>query len=222
MVFGSVESEEVFQNLHAAFGGDGFGVELDAPDGEFAVAESHDFAFGGLGGDFEGCGEGGALDEERVVARGGEALGHVAEDVGVFVENRRGLPVHEAVGADDAAAIEVADGLVSEADAEDGFLAGEGADHVEGDAGFGGGAGAGGDEDAVGVEREGFGGRDLVVAEDALFDAQLTEILDEVEGEGIVVVDDEQHGVGRLLSSRVDTWVKRGGVLGVCPSILSF
>ena len=116
----------------------------------------------------------------------------------------------------------MADGRVSEADAEDGFFAGEGADHVEGDAGFGGGTGAGGDEDAVGVECEGFGGRDLVVAEDALFDAQLTEILDEVEGEGIVVVDDEQHGVGRLLSSRVDTWVKRGGVVGVCPSILSF
>ena len=84
--------------------------------------------------------------------------------------------------------------LVAEADAEDGFFSGEGFYYVEGDAGFGGRAGAGGEEDAVGVEGEGFGGGDLVVAEDALFDAELAVVLDQVVGEGVVVIDDEEHG----------------------------
>ena len=84
---------------------------------------------------------------------------------------------------------------MAEADAEDGLFPGEGADYIEGNTGLGGRAGAGGNEDAVGVECEGFGWRDLVVAEDALGHAQLPKILDEVEREGVVVVDDEQHGL---------------------------
>ena len=194
MAAGSVESEEIFQNLHAAFGGDGFGMELHPPDGEFAVTQAHDLAFRGFGGDFEALGERGALNEKRVVAGGGEALGEVFEHIGVLVKNGRGLAVHETVGAHDVAAEVVADGLVAEADAEDGFLTGEGLDHVERHARLGGRAGAGRDEHAVGVKGERLGRRDLVVAEDALLHAQLAEVLDQVEGKGVVIVDDEQHG----------------------------
>lgn len=106
-----------------------------------------------------------------MVAGGGEALGESAEEVFSVVGDGGGLAVHEAVGADDFSSEVLADGLVAEADAEEGDLAGEGFDHGDGDAGFGGGAGPGGDEDAFGLERKGFFGGDLVVSEDALLDA---------------------------------------------------
>ena len=89
------------------------------------------------------AGRGGTLDEERVVARGGEALRHAAKHVGILVEDGRSFAVHEAAGADDMAAEIVADGLVAEADAEEGFFARKGADDVERHAGLGGRARAG-------------------------------------------------------------------------------
>ena len=49
---------------------DGLGVELDAVDGEVAVGEAHDFAFGGFGRDFEAGRQGFAFDDEGVVAGG--------------------------------------------------------------------------------------------------------------------------------------------------------
>ena len=73
--------------------------------------------------------------------------------------------------------------------------------------GFRGRARPGRQEHAIRVQRHGLGRRDLVVAEDALLHAQLPKVLDEVEGEGVVVVDDEQH---------VDYWqnVARGLTAG--------
>ena len=169
-------------------------MKLDAPNGELFVAEAHDLAFLGLRSDFKAIGQRGALDEERMIAGGGEALRQAFENVGVFVEDGRGLAVHEAVGPHDVAAEIMADRLMSKAYAEDGFFTGERRDHVERHAGFFGRTGAGRDEHAVGIEREGLGGRDLVVAKDALLHAQLTEVLDKVEGKGVEIVDDEQHG----------------------------
>lgn len=84
-------------------------MELHAPDRERAMAEPHDLALGRLGRDLELRGEGRALDQQRVVARGGEALRHAAEDVGVLVQDRRGLAVHQARGADDVSAEIMAD-----------------------------------------------------------------------------------------------------------------
>ncbi len=52
------------------FGGDGFWVKLHAPDRKFAVAQGHDFALSGFGGDFEAVGEALALDDEGVVTSG--------------------------------------------------------------------------------------------------------------------------------------------------------
>jgi hypothetical protein len=46
---------------------------------------------------------------------------------------------------------------------------------------------------AVGIQRERFLHRDLVVAVHLLVHAQLPEVLDQVVGERIVVIDDQQH-----------------------------
>jgi hypothetical protein len=77
-VGGLVKREEIFQDAHAAFGGDGFGVELHAPNGELFVTQPHDFALGGLGGDREAVGQSGAFNDQRVIT--GERLSGVPRD----------------------------------------------------------------------------------------------------------------------------------------------
>ena len=175
-------------------GEDGFGVELDAVDGQFAVGEAHDFAFGGFGGDFEAGGEGFAFDDEGVVAGGLEGAGEAGEDILAGVKDGRGFAVHEARGADDFAAVDLADALVAEADSENGNFPSEFPDRVATDAGFGRGAGTGGDDDFFWCEFCNVGQGDLVVALHEQVGAEFAEILDEVVGKGIVVIDDEYHG----------------------------
>ena len=113
-------------------------MELDAVDGQVAVGEAHDFAFGGFGGDFEAGGEGFAFDDEGVVAGGFEGAGEAGEDILAGVEDRGGFAVHETRGADDFGAEDLADALVAETDAEDGDFSAEFADGVATDAGLGG------------------------------------------------------------------------------------
>ena len=81
--------------------------------------QAHDLAFFGPGGDFEAIRQGLAFDDERVIAGGLERTRHAGEDALAGMMDRRGLAVHQAVGADDIAAVDLADGLVAEADAED-------------------------------------------------------------------------------------------------------
>ena len=70
-------------------------MELDAVDGQFAVGEAHDFAFGGFGGDFEAGGKGFTADYEGVVAGGFEGAGEAGEDILAGVEDRGGFgPTH--------------------------------------------------------------------------------------------------------------------------------
>src|SRR5437773_8192510 len=70
----------------------------------------------------------------------------------------------------------------------------------------------------MGIQRERLGGCDLVVPEHALLHAQFAEILDEVEGEGVEVVDDEEHGteVRKYEGEKVRRWESRkvGGAMG--------
>ena len=138
-------------------------MELHAVDGELAVAQAHDFALGGFGGDFERGGEGLALDEQGVVARGFEGIGQAGEDAGAVVQDGRGLSVHEPASADDVAAEDVADALVAEANAEQRGGGAETSDDFVADAGFVRRARTGGDADALRLERGDFVGGDFVV-----------------------------------------------------------
>ena len=99
--------------------------------------------------------------------------------------------MHHAVGAYDVPPKEVPNGLVSEADAEDRLAAGKGPDDVEGNARLTGRTGTGREHDPLGIQRQGLLRRDLIIPENALLHAQLTEVLDEVVGERIVVIDDQ-------------------------------
>lgn len=138
-----IQGQEIFQDVHAILSGDGLGMKLDAPDGQGLVAQAHDFAFGGLGGDFKTVGHAFFFDEEGVVAGGGESLRHVFEDIGALMLDGRGFAVHQSVSAHDLATEVLADGLAAETDAKDGSLTRKGSDHFHGDSRLGGGTGAG-------------------------------------------------------------------------------
>ena len=124
-------------------GQDRLGVELDAVDGEVAVGEAHDFAFGGFGGDFEAGREGFAFDDEGMVAGGFEGTRQASENILAGVQDGRGFAVHEARSADDVASVNLPNALVAEADTEDGNFSTEMPNHIATDTGIGGRAGTG-------------------------------------------------------------------------------
>src|SRR6185312_5464410 len=99
-------------------------MELHAVDRQLAVSQAHDQAVVGLGGDLEATRKRGPLDDQRVITRGREAGRDVLENALAAVADLAEFAMHRDRPADDLAAEGLPDGLVAEADAEDGDLAG--------------------------------------------------------------------------------------------------
>ena len=116
--------------------------------------------------------------------------------------------MHESGGADDFCAEDIGHALVSEAHAEYGHLFAEVFDDFAGQTGFAGAAGAGRDDDSGGFEGFDLLEGDLVVAFDADFGGgvNFADALHEVEREGVVVIEQEDHCV----------WPCGGAAAGQC------
>ena len=117
------------------------------------------------------------------------------KDPSPIVPDARGLAVHHALGAHHLSAEGLSDRLVTEADAEDRDASGEAPDQLDRDAGVLRRAWAGRDDDRARRERLDLGHADLVVANHLDVFAELGEVLHQIEGEGIVVVDHQHHRV---------------------------
>ena len=103
------------------------------------------------------------------------------------------------------------DGLVSEADAEQRDAGGDGgADQRHRDAGFGGRAGTGRDDDRPRCQGHRLVHGQGVVPVHHRRHAKFTDILDDVVGEAVVVVEDQQHGA--LSSPSRAPWAWRAPV----------
>src|SRR5688572_13566671 len=89
---------------------------------------------------------------------------------------------------------------MTEADAEDRHARTEAANDVHRDAGVLRAARSGRDEDLLRRHGLDLTDRDLVVASDAELRAQLAQVLDQVVGERVVVVDDENHSPACAIS----------------------
>ena len=135
----------------------------------------------------------GAFDGQRVVADDVEAFGKAPEHTEPVGADRAGLAVHLHLRPHDLAAQRRADRLVAQADAEQRQLAGEVADGLDADARLGRRAGAGRQHQMVGPQVGDALHRDLVIAEHAHVLAEFTEVLHQVVGEAVVVVDHQQH-----------------------------
>ena len=85
--------------------------------------------------------------------------------------------MHRLGRAHDLAAERFADRLVAKADAEDGNLAGSGLDEIKANAGFFRRTGTGREHNCIGIRGEHGGACDLVIAVDAHFLTQFTEIV---------------------------------------------
>jgi geranylgeranyl diphosphate synthase type I len=169
-------------------------VELDALDVELAVAQPHDEPVRGLGGDAQDIGDGRPIDDERVIARRVERDGEPLEHALLAVIDGGRLAVHEHRRTHHVAPVQLTDALVSEADAEDRTQPRERLDGRGGESRVVRRPRSRGDDQTVGRVGKDVRDRVRVVADDLDVSAELRQLLHQVVGEGVVVVDDEQAG----------------------------
>ena len=174
-------------------------VELDAVDRELAVPDRHHFAVLRGRADLEGLGD--ARRGERVVAAALEWIGQAREETLAVVGDRARLPVHQALGLADLAAVGLHDRLVAEAHAEGRHALAQPADDLQAGARVGRPAGPRGDDQVARLELLRRVGVDLVVADDGHLGAELLEEVREVVRERVVVVDEEDHAAPSASSS---------------------
>jgi hypothetical protein len=121
---GDLDIEKILEQLFAMLGQNGLGMELHAVGRVLTMFERHDLAFGCLRDDLK-LGWDGFVNDERVIAHGFERRRDVFEDTLSVVSDGGGLAVHEARSAVHFAAVDSAEALMSEADAEHGDFARE-------------------------------------------------------------------------------------------------
>ena len=126
-----------------------------------------------------------------MVARGLEWVRETDEHATAVVSDHRGLAVHRPLGSDDLAAVRGRDRLVSEADAQNGDPASGLADQLDGDTGILGTTGSGRDDDSVRRSLQNLRDRRLVVSNHIDSGPHCHEGLHQIEGEGVIVVDDD-------------------------------
>src|SRR3979409_2690109 len=116
-----------------------------------------------------------------------------AEHPEARMPDRRGFPVHDFARMHDLAAESLADRLMTEAHAQYRDLACKLAYGSQRDPRFSGSAGPRGNDDTCRFHRSDVRRPDLVVAKHLDVCAQLAQILHQIPGEGIVVVDHQDH-----------------------------
>ena len=88
-------------------------MELNAPDREFAVTDSHDLIILGCCRDFQTVGYRLTFDDQRVVSGGRKFLGHILKKVFFVVIDAGCLAMHQFIGSDDFSAKGLSDRLVA-------------------------------------------------------------------------------------------------------------
>src|SRR5579875_3755753 len=128
-----------------------------------------------------------------MVARGQKRRRQALEDRAAVVVNLTGLSVIDCTGTDDAPAEGFADRLMSQTDAEQWDLPGKPANDFERDPGAAGCSRPGRDHNALGPQPGDFFDADLIVATHDELLAELAQILRQVVGKRIVVVDQQNQ-----------------------------
>ncbi|MNH13845.1 hypothetical protein D3C81_839810 [compost metagenome] len=169
-------------------------MELHPFDVQFFMTQAHDLVYrtifkGGPGSQLQAFRQGFTLDHQRVIAGYSQRIVQTGKHTLVLVVYRTGLAMHDLAGTYDIATKGLANGLVTQANAENRQLAGKMQDGLDGNTGLGRGARAGGNHDALGVQGFDLGDGQLVIANDLDLSTQLAEVLHDVVGEGVIVVD---------------------------------
>src|ERR1035437_6679173 len=192
LIPGGGEIEKILQHQMAVLGGDALGMELHAVHRQARMRETHHQAIVGFGIDGQLARHAGAFHHQRMIARGVERPVDAAEHAGAGVLDLE----HLAVGrrrAHHFAAERLPDRLMPEADAEDRNRWRGLGDEIEADAGFVRGAGAGRQHDGFRLGGDHIGGPNLVVGMDDDVRPPPAQVMEQVEGEAVVVVDQNDH-----------------------------
>src|SRR5262245_14078709 len=185
--------EEVGEEPMPVLRGDALRMKLHTVHGVALVLQPHNDAVARLSRNLQRVGQAGALDYERMVARGREVLRNAGEDAFAGVMHLRQFAVHQGRRTHDATAINLTDGLVAEAAAEDRHARPGVFDQLEANPGAVGIARSGRKHDRLGSFRQDLIHGDLVVAIDSRGGAQFAEEMDEIVGEAVVVIDQREH-----------------------------
>src|SRR5579859_2119236 len=172
-------------------------MELNTFDREPAMAQSHNHAravgFPGLRADLQLLRQALFGDNQRMVARGGHGRWGILEQGPTVMADLADLAVHDLAGAHHVAAEGHADGLMPQADTEHWLLSGKVANQIDADARLLRRARARRNHNVAGPHGFYLLRGNLIVAAHLNFFPQFTQILDQVVGEGVVVVEDEDH-----------------------------
>src|SRR2546428_3920453 len=177
-------------------------MKLDTLHQRVLVPHTHDGPVGQLGRTLKPLRQCMAIDNQRVVPRPDERVGQSVVDSASIVTDLRHLSMHGCRGADDLATEGCADALVTEAHTQDRDMACQLRHQRRRDAGLVRGAGARRNHHRGGLHRSNLARCGLIVPEDADVARQLAQVLHEVVGERIVVVDNNDHGRGAVARSR--------------------
>src|ERR1022692_4219607 len=169
-------------------------VKLNALDRKLAMAHAHDLAVVAFRRDLQARRHAATVDHQRMIAGGREWTDQSLEYTLASMLDRGHLAVHYATRANDAPSEGLADGLVTEAHAKNGNFTREALHHRDRNARFVGSARPRRNDDLLRLPSLDLFQRDRVVAMHVHLGAQLAQVLRQVVGERIVVVDQEQHG----------------------------
>ena len=128
-----------------------------------------------------------------MIAADPQRLGQAGKNAQTIMMDQAFFAVHRLCGPDHPAAKSLADGLMTQTDAEDRDPAGKMADHLQGNPGLVRRAGTGGKDDPLGRQLADFRQGDLIVAGHGHFFPQFQKILIEVVDKRIIVVDHQDH-----------------------------
>src|SRR5579872_4418502 len=188
------ELDEVREQRVSALGRDALGVELHAVDRPLPVHHTHDDAVVGLGVDPERGGQALPLHHQRVIARRLErAAIEPVEQAGAVMADAAQLAMHRHRCPHHLAAESLADRLVAETHAEQGDVPGA-AHELEADAGVIGIARARRDHDALRPHRKRLIDAQRIIPPHHHLGTELAQVMPEVVGEAVVVIDEQEHG----------------------------
>ena len=189
--------QKILHQFLAGIGEYALGVELDSLNHMLPMAQPHDgsraILLRGPCADFQICRQILFFHDEGVVAGGRHRHRQPLKNGSVVVHNGAGLAMHDVRCPNDVSPKGLADCLMPQTHTQNRRGSGEVADQFDADAGFVGSTRTGRNDDLLGMHVVNLLDRDLVVA--AYFDVrtQLSDVLDQVIGKRIVIVENENQ-----------------------------
>jgi len=154
-----------------------------------AMADSHNGVILSPGGYLQTVREALAHYHQRVIANSGEGIGESIKNASIIMVDQGRFPVHNLSRWTNGAAIAIANALVPQTDAEDGHFGAKIPDDIVGHTSISRCRGARGDYDALRVHPFHLLKDYLVITNYLDLFSQLTEVLEKVIGEAIIIID---------------------------------